>query len=55
LYNMVRSIAGTLMLVGAGKRSESWVADVLAGQSRVLAGPTAPAKGLFLVKVEYGQ
>jgi tRNA pseudouridine38-40 synthase len=55
LYNMVRSIAGTLMLVGTGKRSESWVADVLAGQSRVLAGPTAPAKGLFLVKVDYSE
>jgi tRNA pseudouridine38-40 synthase len=55
LYNMVRSIAGTLMLVGAGKRPEGWVADVLAGESRVLAGPTAPAKGLFLVNVDYGQ
>ena len=53
LYNMVRSIAGTLMLVGTGKRSEAWVADVLAGESRTLAGPTAPAKGLFLVKVHY--
>ena len=55
LYNMVRSIAGTLMLVGAGKRAEAWVAEVLAGESRVLAGPTAPAKGLFLVKVDYGR
>ena len=55
LYNMVRSIAGTLMLVGAGKRAEAWVAEVLAGESRVLAGPTAPAKGMFLVKVEYGR
>jgi tRNA pseudouridine38-40 synthase len=55
LYNMVRSIAGTLMLVGAGKRAEAWVADVLAGESRVLAGPTAPAKGLFLVKVNYAE
>ena len=54
LYNMVRSIAGTLMLVGAGKRAEAWVGNVLAGQSRVLAGPTAPAKGLFLLKVDYG-
>ena len=53
LYNMVRSIAGTLMLVGAGKRAEAWVAEVLVGESRVLAGPTAPAKGLFLVKVDY--
>ncbi len=30
------------------------MADVLAGENRVLAGPTAPAKGLFLVKVDYG-
>ena len=55
LYNMVRSIAGTLMLVGSGKRAEAWVAEVLAGESRVLAGPTAPAKGLFLVKVHYAE
>ena len=54
LYNMVRSIAGTLMFVGSGKRTPAWVAEVLAGESRVLAGPTAPAKGLFLVKVDYG-
>lgn len=54
LYNMVRSIAGTLVLVGAGKRPEGWVADVLAGENRVLAGPTPPAKGLFLVRVCYG-
>jgi tRNA pseudouridine38-40 synthase len=54
LYNMVRSIAGTLVLVGTGKRAEAWVGEVLAGESRMLAGPTAPAKGLFLVKVDYG-
>jgi tRNA pseudouridine38-40 synthase len=53
LYNMVRAIAGSLMLVGARKRAEAWVADVLAGENRVLAGPTAPAKGLFLVRVDY--
>ncbi len=55
LYNMVRAIAGTLKLVGAGKRAETWVAEVLAGENRVLAGPTAPAKGLFLVKVDYAE
>jgi tRNA pseudouridine38-40 synthase len=54
LYNMVRSIAGTLMLVGTGKRPESWVAEVLAAQDRVEAGPTAPPQGLFLVTVRYG-
>jgi tRNA pseudouridine38-40 synthase len=53
LYNMVRTIAGTLVLVGTGKRPESWVAEVLAAQSRAHAGPTAPPQGLFLVKVRY--
>ena len=53
LYNMVRSIAGTLVLVGAGKRREAWVADVLAAENRVEAGPTAPPQGLFLVAVRY--
>jgi len=45
LYNMVRSIAGTLMLVGAGKHPPGWVAEVLAAQSRAVAGPTAPPQG----------
>ena len=53
LYNMVRSIVGTLKLVGSGKRSEAWVSAVLAAESRVLAGPTAPPQGLFLVRVNH--
>jgi tRNA pseudouridine38-40 synthase len=53
LYNMVRSIVGTLKLVGAGKRDEAWVDEVLAAQSRVVAGPTAPPWGLFLVQVNH--
>lgn len=53
LYNMVRSIVGTLMLVGAGKRPESWVSEVLAAENRTEAGPTAPPQGLFLVRVNY--
>ncbi len=53
LYNMVRSIAGTLMLVGAGRHPTGWVAEVLAAESRAVAGPTAPPQGLFLVKIHY--
>jgi len=53
LYNMVRAIAGTLVLVGAGKRPLSWVSEVLAAQNRIAAGPTAPPQGLFLVKARY--
>ena len=55
LYNMVRSIVGTLVLVGNGKRPEAWVADVLAAQNRVEAGPTAPPQGLFLLTVRYAK
>jgi tRNA pseudouridine38-40 synthase len=54
LYNMVRAIAGTLALVGSGKRPEEWVGDVLWAENRVEAGPTAPPQGLFLVRVDYG-
>jgi tRNA pseudouridine38-40 synthase len=53
LYNMVRAIAGTLMNVGRGFWPESIVADILHAEDRTLAGPTAPAPGLFLVRVTY--
>jgi tRNA pseudouridine38-40 synthase len=53
LYNMVRTIVGTLVEVGAGKRDESWPAEVLAAQDRRKAGQTAPPHGLFLVSVDY--
>ena len=53
LYNMVRSITGTLVWVGNGKRPISWVAEVLKAENRVEAGPTAPPQGLFLVAVRY--
>ena len=53
LYNMVRSIAGTLVEVGKGKWPESRVAEVLAAEDRREAGPTAPPQGLFLVRVRY--
>lgn len=54
LYNMVRAIAGTLSLVGTGRRAEGWVGEVLRAERRAVAGPTAPARGLFLVVVRYG-
>jgi tRNA pseudouridine38-40 synthase len=53
LYNMVRSIAGTLMVVGVGRRPVSFVAEALAAEDRAAAGPTAPPQGLFLVRVRY--
>jgi tRNA pseudouridine38-40 synthase len=53
LYKMVRSIAGTLVLVGTGRRPLTWVSEVLGAESRMAAGPTAPPQGLFLVRVRY--
>lgn len=53
LYNMVRTIVGTLVEVGRGAEDESWVAQVLAAADRRAAGPTAPPQGLFLVRVQY--
>jgi tRNA pseudouridine38-40 synthase len=53
LYNMVRSIAGTLVFVGNGKHPAAWVAEVLKAENRIEAGPTAPPQGLFLVAAHY--
>ena len=53
LYNMVRSITGTLILVGLGRWPTSKVAEALAAEDRREAGPTAPPQGLFLVRVRY--
>jgi tRNA pseudouridine38-40 synthase len=52
LYNMVRIIAGTLVMVGCGKRSSDWLAEVVAGRRRALAGPTAPPQGLSLIRID---
>ncbi|HEX3152003.1 MAG TPA: tRNA pseudouridine(38-40) synthase TruA [Gemmataceae bacterium] len=54
LYNMVRAIAGTLINVGRGFWLESKVAEILAAEDRNVAGPTAPACGLHLMRVTYG-
>jgi tRNA pseudouridine38-40 synthase len=53
LHNQVRIITGTLKLVGEGKWTAADVAKALAAKDRASAGPTAPAEGLFLTRVEY--
>jgi tRNA pseudouridine38-40 synthase len=53
LYNMVRSIAGTLINVGRGYWPVAQVSDILNAEDRTQAGPTAPAQGLFLMRVTY--
>lgn len=53
LYNMVRIIAGTLMEVGRGSMDAEQVKRILDARERQMAGPTAPACGLTLVKYEF--
>lgn len=53
LYNMVRIIAGTLMEVGRGHIAPQEVESILTARDRQAAGPTAPACGLTLAKIEY--
>ena len=53
LRYMVRTIAGTLIEVGRGRRLASSLSDVLQSRIRANAGWTAPAAGLTLVRVDY--
>jgi tRNA pseudouridine38-40 synthase len=54
LHHMVRNLVGTMIDVGRGYRPPSDIPAILAARSRSAAGPTAPARGLFLHSVEYG-
>lgn len=53
LRQMVRAIVGTLVEVGAGKRTPASLDAILAARSRDAAGRTAPSHGLYLVRVDY--
>ncbi|MBI3449817.1 MAG: tRNA pseudouridine(38-40) synthase TruA [Acidobacteria bacterium] len=53
LQHMVRTIAGTLLDVGRGHRSEAWVTEVLGSRDRARSGPNLPARGLTLERVLY--
>ncbi|MBR6427498.1 MAG: tRNA pseudouridine(38-40) synthase TruA, partial [Clostridia bacterium] len=53
LYNMVRIIAGTLVYVSEGKIPDNGIPCIIESGDRSLAGPTAPACGLYLKKVNY--
>ena len=53
LQNMVRIMTGTLLEVGQGIKTPDDVKTILEGKDRRNAGPTAPAKGLTLIEVDY--
>lgn len=53
LQNMVRIMSGTLIEVGLGRKRPEEVGEILEACDRKVAGSTAPAKGLCLLKVDY--
>lgn len=55
LHHMVRNLVGTMLDVGRGHLAVEGIARILAAHSRAEAGPTAPARGLFLHSVEYDE
>ena len=53
LHHMVRNLVGTFLEVGRGNLTETEIPAILESRARDRAGPTAPARGLFLVSVDY--
>jgi len=53
LHHQVRNFVGTLKLVGEGKWTRGDVRGALSARDRAAGGPTAPASGLYLVRVDY--
>jgi len=54
LHHMVRNLVGTMLEMGRGMFAPDAIPKILAARNRSAAGPTAPARGLFLHSVEYG-
>lgn len=55
VHHMVRNLVGTMVDVGRGALSADAMPAILAARSRAAAGPTAPARGLYLHSVEYDE
>lgn len=53
LHHQVRNMVGTLSLVGEGKWQPSDIVTALTAKDRKAGGPTAPADGLYLVRIDY--
>ena len=53
LHNQIRIIVGSIVMVGEGKWNINYIKSVLESKDRKIAGPTAPAHGLYLEKIIY--
>jgi len=55
LHHMVRNIVGSLLPVGRGEQPVEWIAQLLHGRARHVAGATAPASGLTFIGPRYAR
>jgi tRNA pseudouridine38-40 synthase len=55
LHHMVRNLVGTFAEIGTGRLTADAIPQILAARNRAAAGPTAPARGLFLAEVSYSK
>jgi len=55
LHHMVRNLVGTMLDIGRGRILPEAIPAILAARNRAAAGPTAPARGLFLHSVDYNE
>ncbi|HLW11966.1 MAG TPA: tRNA pseudouridine(38-40) synthase TruA, partial [Casimicrobiaceae bacterium] len=53
LHHMVRNVVGALVEVGKGKRSPSWIGELLQAADRTRGAPTFAADGLYFVGADY--
>ena len=53
LYNMVRNIVGSLVLIGSGEKDIFWMDDLINSRDRKKAGKQFSACGLYLIGIEY--
>lgn len=53
LHHMVRNIVGSLIEIGCGNKDDKWLFKLLKFKNRNMAAKTAPARGLYLVSVDY--
>ncbi|MEZ5936719.1 MAG: tRNA pseudouridine(38-40) synthase TruA [Hyphomonadaceae bacterium] len=55
LHRQVRSMVGSLVEVGRGREGVTWIGRILKAADRTQCGPVAPADGLYLYRVDYGE
>ena len=53
LHHMVRNLMGCLLMVGSGRHTPDWMAEVLAARNRAIAAPTFPPDGLYFLGPYY--